>query len=600
MGENQTDANEVRVAPLEAQWPALRFLGLGAWWAWIWMCYTSPVVMNLFSAENQTQHVFAMYLISTVSIAVSMLVISLSWRKWTAIIARRGFVIGSGVVATIATFLVEMSGFIGSEPLFFAMAAVTGLSTSVLCLRGGQFYGSVGLGESLVGGAISLVFASMLYFVGLGIPVIWRPVLVAMLPLLSAFLYSMKTSDPFETFPLGTADNSRLDSGMIPRLVVAAALIAFTAGVGRGVSTLTLADPLAFSNEGSICIFCICLIAILILYGVNRYGAAAAASKAYTALMVMGIGLMLATCFGFPIGFLTIGKETLWLMVTVIVAYLTFRYEISAVRVFGFSQVAYFAGSIAGWVVGHAIAPYYYEQTVYVSCGIVLAMIVVIVLVYVLPEERIRTIVVLSGDDVAADVPLVGSVARLAGEGLPATPEAGASAAGIAREGAGEGDVGVAGTASAAGVAGRGADAGRASATGAGGSAGADALANAAGSGTGGTSEGAAGEGSAAAARGGASLAGGVGGAAGAAVKPQPSYPPEYGPAADPRYGLSARELQIMALFAQGRSANWIAEHLVISKNTVRTHLRSVYTKLGVHSRQELLNFIGGEDADAQ
>lgn len=53
--------------------------------------------------------------------------------------------------------------------------------------------------------------------------------------------------------------------------------------------------------------------------------------------------------------------------------------------------------------------------------------------------------------------------------------------------------------------------------------------------------------------------------------------------------GISAREAQIMSLFAQGRSANWIAEDLIISKNTVRSHIRSIYTKLDVHSRKELL-----------
>lgn len=45
-----------------------------------------------------------------------------------------------------------------------------------------------------------------------------------------------------------------------------------------------------------------------------------------------------------------------------------------------------------------------------------------------------------------------------------------------------------------------------------------------------------------------------------------------------------------MDLFAQGRSANWIADALVISKNTVRSHLRAIYTKLDVHTRQELLD----------
>ena len=56
------------------------------------------------------------------------------------------------------------------------------------------------------------------------------------------------------------------------------------------------------------------------------------------------------------------------------------------------------------------------------------------------------------------------------------------------------------------------------------------------------------------------------------------------------RFGLSRREIEIMDLFAQGRSANWIADALVISKNTVRSHLRAIYMKLDVHTRQELLD----------
>ena len=55
-------------------------------------------------------------------------------------------------------------------------------------------------------------------------------------------------------------------------------------------------------------------------------------------------------------------------------------------------------------------------------------------------------------------------------------------------------------------------------------------------------------------------------------------------------FGLSAREVEIMDLFAQGRSANWIADALFISKNTVRSHLRTIYSKVNVHTRQELLD----------
>jgi predicted ATPase/DNA-binding CsgD family transcriptional regulator len=48
---------------------------------------------------------------------------------------------------------------------------------------------------------------------------------------------------------------------------------------------------------------------------------------------------------------------------------------------------------------------------------------------------------------------------------------------------------------------------------------------------------------------------------------------------------LTAREVDILRLVASGRSDAQVAEALVVSLRTVHAHLRSVYRKLGVHSR---------------
>lgn len=56
------------------------------------------------------------------------------------------------------------------------------------------------------------------------------------------------------------------------------------------------------------------------------------------------------------------------------------------------------------------------------------------------------------------------------------------------------------------------------------------------------------------------------------------------------RYGLSNRESEILAFALRGRTSERIAQELVISKSTVDTHLRRIYAKCGVHSRQELLD----------
>jgi pimeloyl-ACP methyl ester carboxylesterase/DNA-binding CsgD family transcriptional regulator len=52
---------------------------------------------------------------------------------------------------------------------------------------------------------------------------------------------------------------------------------------------------------------------------------------------------------------------------------------------------------------------------------------------------------------------------------------------------------------------------------------------------------------------------------------------------------LSRREREVALLAARGESAAQIASHLFISERTVETHLASVYAKLGVRSKAELI-----------
>lgn len=50
---------------------------------------------------------------------------------------------------------------------------------------------------------------------------------------------------------------------------------------------------------------------------------------------------------------------------------------------------------------------------------------------------------------------------------------------------------------------------------------------------------------------------------------------------------LSPRELEILRLLPSGLTAEELADELIISVNTVRSHLKNIYAKLGVHSRHE-------------
>jgi len=58
------------------------------------------------------------------------------------------------------------------------------------------------------------------------------------------------------------------------------------------------------------------------------------------------------------------------------------------------------------------------------------------------------------------------------------------------------------------------------------------------------------------------------------------------------RYKLTERESEILRLIALGRSAKYIADELFISHNTARTHIKHVYEKLNIHSKQELIDLV--------
>jgi NarL family two-component system response regulator LiaR len=53
------------------------------------------------------------------------------------------------------------------------------------------------------------------------------------------------------------------------------------------------------------------------------------------------------------------------------------------------------------------------------------------------------------------------------------------------------------------------------------------------------------------------------------------------------RSPLTAREWEVLDLVCEGRSNDEIADEFVLSLETVKTHIKSVLRKLGVHSRQE-------------
>lgn len=62
------------------------------------------------------------------------------------------------------------------------------------------------------------------------------------------------------------------------------------------------------------------------------------------------------------------------------------------------------------------------------------------------------------------------------------------------------------------------------------------------------------------------------------------------------RFKLTKREAEVLGMLARGRNRAYIEETLVVSRNTVNSHVKHIYAKLDVHSHQELLDIVEDEE----
>ncbi len=486
------------------QWPYLRYLGMGVWWAWIWLCYNSVEVMRLWPDAMQPANVMGMYRASTLSIAAMMIIAALCWRKFSDLVERRPVVVGFAVLASVSTLALGFVPLTGSTVAFIIAAMLTGVGTSMICLRCGVVYGSLAMRESLTSGAASLVMAAFLYYMGCGIPQEARIFFIAALPTIAAFLLIMPGDDPF---PAAGMQRGSLGAKIPGRrsyrhLVAASAAVAFTAGVGKGIATTTMGTG-AFIRNGSTTIMLVALFAVLIVLMVNRGDIVRATKRVYSGLMLLGVVVLLASCFGLSLSYLSVGKELLWMVFSCFMAYMVFRFDFNPVQAFGFGQAAYFIVSTLGWIVGGLLSENFDMAYIQLIVAVFFSFLIVLILTFLFTDADIKFILTWRGH----------------------AAEAAESVAALSKP--------------------------------------ADALTD--------------GE---------------------RVAQPSDDAIPADAPIAllveciDPKYGVSSREKEILVLFAQGRSANWIAEELTISKNTVRSHLRAIYTKLDVHTRQDLLDFL--------
>ena len=474
---------------LDEQWPSMKFLGFGAYYAWIFLSYNSDVLFGWSGASVGGNAMSVMYLASTTALGL-VLIVAGAFQKVTArIVESRLSVTVLAGMATLATV---------------AGCSLTGVGTAFVALRLGSVYSTVGARQAFMYTAGSFIFAGMLYFVCIGLPQPVGLLMAASLPLL-AVVFTMAAvrapSEPAED----VVPVRELPRGYFIRLVVAVSVFSVIAGAIKGF--MALQQPLsAATDQGVIIVFATACAAVLLFVLVGLLVREFDISQLYYPIIILTcLGNLVVPLFG-GLGVIqgelvSIAYNLFILMVWCLLANVANRTDLSYVRVFGWGRGASAAGTTVGWFAGASLAPVLVENP---SNMVALAMGMVFVLLVV-------SMVILNE--------------RTIGMALRKTRNA--------QTDQGTGDFFPSG---------RGPE--------------------------------------------------GAGGASDGDGAPREGAWTKSCNALAEQAGLSLRERDVLFLLGKGYTIEYIAGELGISFNTAKSHIRNVYAKAGVHSKQELQSLI--------
>ncbi len=569
---------------IEAEWPAFKYLGFGCYYAWIFLCYNSNVLFSQPSSIGDVSARTIMYLLSTTSLAVTLLLAAIAHRQVAKVVANVKFVAVAAAVATAATAMVAWTEQTATNPLFWAGCVLSGVGTAFVSLRYGVMYSIMGARKAMTNVAAAFVVAGSLYFVVIGVPRTLSLALCVGLPLLAALC----------TVTFGAGRTGRPGRAILPatslphhfflKLVVAIAAFSAIAGFYNAMgANVDVAGSAAVGEGHATMVFVVSFMALVLLAVGGSVDRDFDLSKLYYPLIVIA-------CFGIVVlpligGYspvqrivITAAYNLFILFVWCLLAHVANRTDMAPVMVFGFGRGASAVGTTVGWLASTLIVPNLAESPDSLTAfSVVMVFVLVVVSLVVLKEGAIDQVLSQTGGTVidpagAGGVPGV-STRRAERRAAKAAARAGAQAEGSGDADAAGGavagdDGGVAGGAHPGAAVALGADAPCAPAT--------------------------VSPSNCPAAAGGGCAAASVMEEAVAAAEGEVLLRRGCARVAE-RFGLSGREGEVLVLLAQGKTIDQISQELCVSFNTSKSHVRHVYTKTGVHTRKELLDLTRGE-----
>lgn len=537
--------------------PFLGALGMAFWLAWFGVAYGSSVWVQ--PTEETTSVVSEMFIASTLSHAAVLLVAALAGHRLQRMVRTTPFILGSGLLATLGCLLVILAGpsFIHSRVLFLIGCSFTGLGTAAFSLNSALVLCTFKPQESLKALLVIEIVSILLQFMIYGLPQNVGVVVFSLMPLLSAGCFIIgKYRDVLFTF---REINRLKPQRMFLVLLVAILILSVAANVSRGIYSNSI-GPVQAASDGSINNLLTCVVfAIIFVFIYPRaqkfnfshwfYVGAILIIAAFMCTYVFASQPEIAMCIS------SVSYSMFDLVTWYIFAYYVYQSKVSAITVFASGRAVIALGVTLGNLIG-TLAPQLALGSIELQPIIFLMVFVASLSVFlILPEKRIDKLLMPIPDedlDTQTRTPLPELAAADEGFSLDEIEDLAHHSAYSALEKVATSPHGIgAPAASSLEIP---------SET---------------------FSE----------------ITSNIGTSAVVATlvteEPATEAKRPWKALMDAmalEYGLTDRESEVFVRLAKGRGSQSISDELVVSLYTTRAHTRSIYTKLDVHSRKELMD----------
>lgn len=535
--------------------PFVKFLGISFWVAWFGIAYGSAVWVQPTSGTSDP--VMVMFNVSTAAHMVSLIAMAVASNKLPRFFRESWGMVSSGFVAVIGSALIIFAAppYLDSGTVFFVGCALTGVGTAGLSLNAGLLLCSVRPADAIAYLMFAEIMAALFQFAVQGLPAPVALIVFSLLPLVSALCFVVGASSPL---PEAVTESSRLrpDARFVSLLAVVFVL-SVVANVSKGGHTSVI-PPGQLYVDGSVTnLITVLVIAALALFALTSRKALNFSHWFYPMVVVIIVSLLATYLFpeSGSLGFVISGVayQLFDMIVWYTLSYIVYQSKVSAVFVVAAGRAVVACGVTLGNLLGGYCVAVEQSSPLVTSVIYLVLLVAAIATFIVLPERQVdRLLMPIPDEDEAA-----GCDGRNLRDRIPEAAYAG-DARGLVEEPVDGG-----------------------------------------------------------APRRGACPAETSEVRNRAFPSPSPIRSAEEAeacagaPAADSvaakaasadwhklvlrlarERSLTERECEVFALLARGRGSQSISDALTISLYTTRAHTRNIYTKLDVHSRQELIDMV--------